>query len=149
MIRPLAILLFASLAVAGTAQAGPFADDLSKCLVRSTNAEDKTALVQWMFAVLGLHPEVKQYANVTPEQRTMLNKRMAGLTVSLLTERCAKETREAVKNEGAQTIQQSFSLLGQVAGQEIFGNPQVAAGLEQFAKSIDESKLKSIVEKAN
>lgn len=150
MIRRLSTSIAAILLAAGAlpAQAGPFGDDLAKCLVRSTNSDDKTSLVQWMFSVMGLHPQVKQFTMVSPEKRNELNKRMADLMVSLLVDRCGKESREAIKNEGLVTIQSSFSLLGQVAAQELFTNPDVAAGLEQFSKSIDENKLKSLTDNA-
>jgi hypothetical protein len=142
----IAVLLLA--AAVPPAHAGPFGDDLAKCLVRSTTSEDKTSLVQWMFAVMGLHPQVKQFTMVSPEKRNELNKHMADLMVALLVDRCGKESREAIKNEGMVTIQSSFSLLGQVAAQELFTNPDVAAGLEQFSKSIDENRLKSLTEDA-
>ena len=42
-------LLLASLATE-PALAGPYSDDLTKCLVRSTTNADRNALVKWMFA---------------------------------------------------------------------------------------------------
>lgn len=61
----LPFLLLALLTV-GSAHAGPYSDDLGKCLVASTTAADKGALVKWMFATAALHPAVKSVASVTP-----------------------------------------------------------------------------------
>lgn len=128
--------------------AGPFADEMAKCLVRAATPADKSVLVQWMFAFMALHPEVKQFSVVSAAQRTALNKSMGDLVVSLLTDRCQAESREALKNEGMGTIESSFALLGQVAAQELFTHPDVANGLSDFGKSIDGEKLKKLIESA-
>jgi hypothetical protein len=132
------------LATAAPGYAGPFADDMAKCLVRSATTADKTVLVQWMFSFMALHPDVKQLAAVSDAQRAGLNKQMADMMVALLTERCVNETREALKNEGKGVIESSFGLLGQVAAQELFGNPAVVAGLSDFGKALDANKLKAV-----
>jgi len=138
------MVMFAS----GPSYAGPFADEMAKCLVRATTQEDKTALVQWIFAFMTLHPDVKQYSAVTPAQRDKLNRQVSDLMVALLTDRCVNESREALKNEGMVTIQTSFSVLGQSAVQTLFSNPEVASGLEQFGKMVDGEKLKKLIESA-
>ena len=123
--------------------AGPFGDDMAKCLVRATTSEDKTTLVKWMFAVMSVHPDVKAFAQVPEAARARLNSQMGTLMTALLTDRCAKESREAVKNEGMSAIESSFNVLGQVAAQELFTNAEVTAGLTEFSKNIDEKKLKA------
>ena len=142
------LCLLSLIAVAAPTLAGPFADDMAKCLVRSATPADKSVLVQWMFAFMTLHPEVKQFSVVTPAQRGELNKRMGDLVVSLLTDRCQTETREAIKNEGMGVIESGFSLLGQVAAQELFTHPDVATGLSDFSKAIDGEKLKQLLDSA-
>ena len=140
-----ALALLAVLRSAG-AFAGPFGDEMSKCIVRATTSEDRVMLVQWIFSVMALHPSVHQLATVPDETRANLNKRMADLMVSLLADRCAKESREAMKNEGPQTVQDSFALLGKVGLQDLFVDPAVKSGVEEFSKSLDEKKLKELVE---
>jgi hypothetical protein len=132
----------------GSSFAGPFADEMAKCLVRSTTPTDKSLLVQWIVAVMTLHPEVEQLSAATPAQRDMLNKQMGELMISLLTDRCLAETREALKNEGTGTIESSFKVLGQVAAQALFGHPAVASGLAEFGKAVDGEKLKALIESA-
>lgn len=144
------VCLFVALApmVAPTATAGPFADDMSRCMVRATTAEDRAMLVQWIFAVIALHPDVSKLSAVPAAKRDELNKSMGDLTVALLTDRCAKESREALKNEGMGTIESSFGVLGQAAMQEVFKNTDVAAGVAAFSKHLDEKKIMSLVESA-
>jgi hypothetical protein len=68
--------------------------------------------------------------------------------VALLTDRCANESREALKNEGMGTIESSFGVLGQAAMQEVFKNAEVGAGVAAFSKHLDEKKILSLIESA-
>ena len=126
------------------ALAGPYSDTLAKCLVSSTTTEDRSSLVRWMFTAASLHPAVKPISNVSDEQLDEANRIIANLVTDLLTESCREETEQALQYEGTTTIQTSFMVLGQVAGQELFASPEVAAGLSGLEKHIDEEKLGSL-----
>ncbi len=126
--------------------AGPYTDTLSKRLVESTTPEDRSLLMRWMFAMISLNPEFKNFTTVTPQQRTDLNKQVAKLFQDLLTVRCAKEAKDAVRYEGGTAIQSSFQVLGEVAGREIFSNPQVAAGAAEMASFVDKEKIKALLQ---
>ena len=52
----------------------------------------------------------------------------------LLTESCKDAATTALKFEGPATLQLSFQVLGQVAGAELFSNPQVAAVMADLDK---------------
>lgn len=137
----IAVTLAITLGVTLPAAAGPYADDLSKCLVRSTGEEDKRALVKWIFSAVALHPDVADIAKVTPEQRNDMTRTTAKLFEKLLTESCRSEVRQAVQYEGSQTIGASFQILGQVAARELFSNPNVSAHMAELAKHIDHKKM--------
>jgi hypothetical protein len=126
---------------AGTAQAGPYSDDLAKCLVESTTAADKNALVKWMFATAALHPAVKSIASVTDAERAQSTRSTAELFVKLLTESCRAQAQQAVKYEGATALQTGFQILGQVAARELFADPNVAQGLAELEQYIDSRKI--------
>ena len=126
---------------AAPAVAGPYTDDLSKCLVRSTTPEEKSLLVQWMFANMALHPDVKYLAHVTPAERARLNQKIALLFESLLTRSCLSEAKDAVRNEGPSAFEESFSILGQVAGRDLSAHPQVGAGFAEFGKMVNGPKI--------
>jgi hypothetical protein len=126
--------------------AGPYTDELSKCLVRSTTTSDKTLLVKWIFSTMALHPDVKGLATVSDAQRIELNETTARLFERLLTNACLSETREALKYEGQSAIEASFGVLGQVASRELFANQSVASGLAEFAKYFDEERLRKDLE---
>lgn len=135
------LLTMAAASSSNAALAGPYSDELSKCLVVSTTADDKNALVKWMFATAALHPAVKSIASITAEERSRSTRTTARLFERLLTETCLAQTQQALKYEGALALQTGFQMLGQVAARELFADPSVAAGLAEFEAHLDRNKL--------
>ena len=141
------ILAAAVLAIAVLpARAGVYADDLSKCLVQGATAKDKTDLVRWVFANSALHPELSSISTFTPAQRTAINKTVAHLFERLLTETCKAPFHDAMKYEGAQTIEMSFSVLGQVAMRELMSHPEVSKGFGELEGFISTDKIAQAAE---
>jgi hypothetical protein len=130
---------------ASSLHAGPYADDLAKCLVSSTTARDKTDLVRWIFANAALHPDVRSISAVTPEQRVEINRLNGQLLERLLTEACRKQLQDAVKYEGQRTIELSFQVLGQVAMRELMSDASVGRGFAETDKYMNAEKLKQVL----
>lgn len=134
-------LVLASLSA--TVSAGPFTDEMSKCLVKSTSEADKSLLIKWVFAAMASHPDVKSLSNVSTEKGDELNKNVSGLLISLLTEKCKPETQQAIQYEGPKALEVSFEVLGQVAMQGIISNPDVVGYMSGLGKHMDLTKLKN------
>lgn len=134
----------AGLLTAATAVAGPYGDEMAKCLVNSTTAADRTTFIKWMFAAMALHPDVRAMALVSDQQRDEANKTTAALFVKMVTETCRDQAQKAIRYEGAETLSTAFQVFGQVAGRELFTNPNVADGLKGLVKYLDEAKLKEL-----
>ena len=141
--KSITIALIASLS-ASTAWAGVYTDDLSKCLVESTSTEDRTALVQWVFTAASAHPAISTLSTATPADVDSANQVIGVLFMKLLTESCRLQTQKALRFEGPATIQLSFTVLGQVAGAELFSNPEVAKRMSGLEKFIDPGKLEAL-----
>lgn len=124
-----------------TAWAGPFTDEMSKCLVRSTSEADKTLLIKWIFAAMSAHPDVKALSSVTPQKGDQLNQQTAQVVMRLLTQSCKNEARQAVEFEGEDTFKASFEVLGRVAMQGLMSNPGVAEYFNGFEKQLDADAL--------
>lgn len=130
--------------VSAMADAGPYQDDLSKCLVSSTSKDDRIDLVRWMFAAMGTHPAVKTLAAVTPQQVDAANQSVAKLFNRLLTKDCMDQTQKALQYEGRATVELSFQLLGQVAARELFTDPAVMTAMKGLTKYFDEKQLAAV-----
>jgi hypothetical protein len=136
-----ALVLLSALQLPGTGHAGVYSDDLGKCLVSASTAQEKQQLVQWIFFSISLNPAIKPYSNITQEQREASDRDMAKLLGKLLGESCTNETKQAVKYEGSTAFSTSFRLLGEVAGREMFSSPEVSAGAEAFTNYLDVKAL--------
>ena len=128
-----------------SAFAGPYSDEMAKCLVTSTSEADKNFLVKWMFAAAALHPAVKSISSVTDTQRNELNVRTAKLFEKLLTVSCKSQVQQAVKYEGQSTIDSAFQVLGQVAARGLFSDPAVNGFIAQLGNHIDPKKMESVL----
>jgi len=126
------------------ALAGPYTDDLSKCLVSQTTEQDKATLMTWIFSAISLNPNISKLANITPAQRHQINADMARLFETLMTERCRAESMQAYKYEGSTAIESGFTVLGQVAGRELFNSPDVTKGMSELDSLIDKKKMQSV-----
>lgn len=121
--------------------AGPYADQLSACLVGMSSAEEKLVLVKWMYTAMSLHPAVAELATIDAVKREAANKAMADLLVDLLTKKCIAQTEAAIANEGPTSLQTSFSVLGQVAATELFANPNVTTALGDLNTFLDIERI--------
>jgi len=143
----LATALVATLCCFGSTEtfAGPYADDMAKCLVKSANAADRKIFLKWFFAAISLHPEIAPMVSISVEQRDEIDKKTGALFMRLLTESCRTETQQAIRYEGPATIQYAFQIFGQAAAGDLFANPRVAEGMKGLAKYLDETKFKALM----
>ncbi len=125
--------------------AGVYTDDLTRCIIEKTNAQDRIEFVKWMFSAMSKHPAVQSMSTVSEKQIDEANQKVADLFMELLTVTCKEKAEKAIKYEGQMAIQSSFKLLGQVAAQELFTNPNVSGVMAGLEKYIDEDRLNSLL----
>lgn len=126
---------------AAPAHAGPFADELGRCLSAAVTPEDKAALGRWVFANSALHPDLAAVSAVTATQRDGYNRAAATVLQRLVTENCRKATQDALRGEGPGALQPAFTALGQSAMQELLNHPNVGRGFADTARYLDPARL--------
>jgi hypothetical protein len=151
MTRPHPKVLFGAVIAAlccfgagNTAFAGPYGDDMAKCLVRSTSAADREIFLKWLFSAMALNPSIESMVTISAKQRDDIDKNAGTLFQRLLTVSCRSETMDALRYEGPATIQLAFQVFGQAAARDLLSNPRVAEGMKGLGKYLDESKLKEL-----
>jgi len=144
----LAVATIGTALLATPASASIYSDDLGRCLVSKTSKEDKVALVQWTFSAMSASDAVKSLTAATPAMRDKYDHITAQLFDRLLTVDCRKETIDAVKYDGASSIESAFGLLGQVAFKSLMADKSVSDSLSNFAKYLDEPRLKALFAEA-
>jgi hypothetical protein len=128
--------------------ASVYSDDLGRCLVSKTSDQDKTQLVQWVFAAMSSSPAVQKLTVVTPTQRDGYDRLTGKLVERLLEIDCRKETVDAIKYDGPHSLEAAFGLLGQVAFKSLAADPAVNQSLGNFTKYVDETNLKALFREA-
>ena len=131
-----ALLMMSQFTMASTAQ-----DQLSSCLVKSTTAADKTSVLQWTFAALSTHPDLKAFAQVSDAQKEQLDQNFAAVLQRILVEQCSAQAKAVIQADGVEGIGSSFQELGQITGEEILKNPEIKAQLKGVLRYVDLNKL--------
>ena len=121
--------------------AGPFGDEMAKCLVTSTNKRDRTKLIKWIFRVYGDHPEVTYMIDLSDREKKVIDKDVANIFTRLLSEDCIDETKKALDYEGENVMFNAFQILGQTAAQGFNNNPDVMKSINKFVELINYEKL--------
>ena len=121
--------------------AGPFGDEMAKCLVTSTSNRDRTKIIKWMFRVYGEHPEVSYMVDLSDREKKVIDKDIADVFTRLLSEDCVDETKKALEYEGENVMFTAFQTLGQVAAQGFNVNPSVERSINKFTELIEYEKL--------
>jgi hypothetical protein len=124
--------------------AGLYTDDLSRCIVDSTSAEDRANLMKWMFVAMSQHPSVSSFSTVKPADLDAANKTIGQLFMHLLTESCVQKARDAIRVEGVGAIRSSFQVLGQVAASGLFSDPTVTKAMSGLDQYFDKAKLEEL-----
>ena len=135
-----------STGLATFAQAGIYADDLSKCVVEATSKDDRISLVKWIFEAMSRYPAVTSLTTIKDSDLEQANATTGALFMRLLTETCVDASRKAIKYEGPVAIQLSFQVLGQVAMAEIMSDPSVAKVMAGLEKYTDQKKIAALKE---
>lgn len=125
----------------GVAHAGPFTDEMARCLVKKTTDADKTLLIKWIYSAMSAHPDVAALSNISPAKAEELNQAAGEMFTDLVAVRCQRETSDAMKYEGSSAFEASFEVLGKVAMQGLMSHPGVSEYLGGLSKHIDEKKL--------
>jgi hypothetical protein len=110
---------------------------LSQCLLRSVDADDKRALVNWIFAVMARHPDVRPMSRMDAATDEKVGRAASDVLERLLADRCASEVRAVVRTSSFENVGNSFQVLGKVAMQDLMAHPDVEAGVGDLLKYVD------------
>jgi len=121
--------------------AGPFGDDMAKCLVSSTSSKDNILLGRWLVRVYGEHSESKGLVYISDFDKKIIDRDVGKLFTRLLTQDCEFEAKKAYKYEGLSVMSNAFQVLGEVAGKELLEDRNVSKALKKFTEYVDYEKL--------
>lgn len=136
-------VLLAAAAAPAPALANPTVDAAKVCFSDNTTGRDRKLLGKWIFLALAGHPEIRAFSKASPEDNEQVSRELAALFMRLVTEDCVGEMKQLARMGGAEAMKLPFQHLGQIAMQELMGNPDVAANISAFERYVDEGKLEA------
>jgi hypothetical protein len=142
------VALALALATGGTARAGIFTDDMTRCILRSTTDQDRVLLARWIFGSLAANPAIRDLSSVTPDQTDKMDRDFARIFQRLVLVDCRKETVIALKNEGMSALESSFETLGSSTMTHLVSGKEVDDRARSFSKYLDEQKLEALGKEA-
>lgn len=136
-----ALVLALFLSSAATAQAGPYADALARCMNDRMSDADRVVLMKWIYGALGAHPQVQDLGPIDVQKFAPVSRAMGELVQRLIARDCRKEGADAVKNEGMSSIEFAFSSVGQFAARGLFADAAVVERVADYTKHVDVTEL--------
>lgn len=119
-------------------------DAFGQCLATHTTAQDRSALVRWVFAGMAQSASVRDMAVIPEAKRVEAIRGAAAIVGRLLTQDCRAEALERLKSNPA-AMQQSFGRLGQRAVEDLAKDPAVVATFAGIIQYIDMSAFASLM----
>jgi hypothetical protein len=127
----------------GPGQAGPATDAFAGCIVDNTTGRDRKDLVQWVFAVLAAHPEIKSFAALSEADREQMDRGAASLFERLVTVNCRDQAKAALQADGAVSFRMAFERFGVIASTELMTDQSVQGAMQRFIRLVDQKKLEA------
>ena len=148
MFRISYLLLIFVVIFSNKVSAGPFTDNLTRCILVSTSDDDYTKLVNWIFRVVAEHPDIKSDVGdvYSKNQKIMADVNLAEVFTKLLTRECRTESIQAFKYEQDIALFESFKMLGEISMQKMMEDPAVSKSVEEFTKYMDEKAIEELFE---
>jgi hypothetical protein len=140
-----AVVLLALVAASGLSQANQAVEVFSQCIADNSTGKDRKALARWLFVSMGAHPEMRAIAPIPPSASEDASRVAGELFSRLLADSCPTQTQAAVRAVGPIAVQQAFTVLGQLAMQELMTDKDVAAGMASLQKHLDTKRLETVL----
>lgn len=142
----LAAIVFGSAITVSYATASPSSDALGACMADHTTGKDRKDMARWIFVTMSVHPALQDISKVSKDDINDVDMLMGAMVTKLLTEDCAPQAKKAM-DEGTESFKAAFSVVGQLAMQELMNNPGVKASLSGFTNYINKDKMNAVFTK--
>lgn len=121
-------------------------DTLANCLNNHTSPQDRKTLSVWVFVTLSNHPDLQAYASAQATKDSQrIQADMAKLLTRLITDNCAKQTRQTLRDGGTASIQKALMAFARQSLIELVGHPNVTSNLSGLVSNIEPSQWARIL----
>ena len=146
-IKSLLLAFFITLSL--PSMAGPYVDELKKCLVESSSPNDMRNLVKWVARAIAAHPNLGDLYAISPAKEAEIDKNFAQYVERVLLENCHRQTQNLMRYENTDGLRVAFEFLGQVAMQQLMEDRNVTTAIGAFIKHVDIKRFEATLGKLN
>ena len=153
MKRGIVCVSIAMMAVVGASSAGHASvqakseqqASLTECVTLRTTGADRLLTARWMFAVMATSPQIADLATVANQRKAELDKEFARLLVRLVNRDCIDQVRPLASEDLEGAFELAGRALGEVAMQELLGNPHVEKSIAAYTDYLSEDDFKPLM----
>ena len=146
IIKILSAMVFGTAITVSYAVATPISDALGACMADNTTGKDRKDLARWIFVTMSIHPALQDISKVKKSDQNDVDMLMGVLVTKLLTEDCSTQAKKSM-DEGTESFKSAFTVLGQLAMQELMNSPGVKTSLSGFTNYINKDKMNAVFTK--
>jgi hypothetical protein len=119
---------------------------LSQCVVMRTNGADRTLTAQWIFSAMARSPHIANLAAVPDQKRIEIDQAFAQLLTRLVIKDCLAEVRPLASANIQDAFERVGGALGEVAMQELMGDPSVNKAIANYTDYLSEKDFKPLID---
>jgi hypothetical protein len=108
------------------------------------NGKERKNLAKWIFFAMGMHPDIKSYLNVSPNDMQTSDEYVGALITRLLTVDCSARLKTAYKSDPT-SLNKAFEVVGRVAMQELMRSNEVNKALTNYVEFSDTTKIGEVM----
>ena len=138
-------LLLVALAKPEVSYAGPYQDDLIRCVGENLSDADKINFVAFISLALSRLPEMKDVVFIDKVRSESIVKAYAESIERLILDDCEEKSVLLVKFEGPAALFSSSSIIGQMALREKMGDPAVVEIFDEMDKYASEEEWNKLL----
>jgi len=119
---------------------------LSQCVVMRTTGADRVLTAQWMFAAMARSLQIADLAAIPEQRKVELDKAFGRLITRIVIKDCLEQMRPLAANNLQDAFERVGRALGEVAMQELLGNPNVDKAIGDYTNYLSEDDFKPLTD---
>jgi hypothetical protein len=119
---------------------------VAQCVVMRTTGADRALTAQWIFAAMSRSPHIADLSAVSDSRKAELDKAFGQLLTRIVMKECLEQVRPLAIVDLTNAFEVVGKALGEVAMQELLGNPSVDKAIGAYTEYLSEDDFKPLIE---
>ena len=119
---------------------------VAQCVVMRTTGADRALTAQWIFAAMSRSPHIADLSTVSDSRKAELDKAFGQLLTRIVMKECLEQVRPLAAVDLTEAFEVVGKALGEVAMQELLGNPDVDKAIGAYTDYLSEEDFKPLID---